>query len=114
MTNKEQCKEIARLIREGSSKTLQCYSTFYMRSKSDEYTCAVGALMYAKNESSFTIEVIDKIILEFPVLSGIMEANHKCATLFSEIAYRNDIKGQSREEIADWIESLEWKDEVYI
>ena len=99
MTNHEQYLELVRLMREGCKKTRPIQGMFYSRSKYDEFTCALGAIHYA-----FNLENISKdpnlFRKKFPVLS-------KTRCFCSQIAAKNDSGVYTREEIANWLETLE-------
>jgi hypothetical protein len=113
MTNKEQCVELAHLIRKGSKKAPQttCGRLFAF-SNGSYTTCALGAALDALD---LVVEVFDTepqykfLKQKFPVLEEIIP-DRKGLYLIDHIEIKNDQDHNTRESIADWLESLEWKD----
>lgn len=108
MTYHEQCLELAKLMREGCKKAKQ-YKGGHMHEQ--DATCALGAVLdaldklnYYKNEEDYYCFLAK----EFPVLLE-KPISYK-STLKWLIIDKNDSYGSTREEIADWLEALEWND----
>ena len=115
-------KEFADLIREGSKVTKKAFCIF--ESHVGE-TCAIGAAMYAITGAHLNAEaVIDDagyIIEEYKLHTTIVKSpiskfglliKDKPFSLYKIIVTLNDYEGWTREQIADWVESLETSKEV--
>jgi len=111
MTNHEQCLELACLIREGCKKSKKIEYFLFARNKFEYFTCVLGTILDAKGKLDLTssdtlaYQFLDR---EFPVLRYSFIGPDTLATL---LVRKNDSERKSREEIADWLESLEWPNE---
>ena len=80
-------------------------------------SCALGSAYLAIKSLSFFGDadrgnmITEELYRAFPILMNIIRFREKIDCLFNIIIYLNDIAGESRESIADYVESVEKEDE---
>ena len=115
-SKKEQCRVLANLMRAGAKKAPQTFSgaICVIISPENYSTCALGAV--ADELGFFNFNTKDQsnayglLKDHFPVLTETVYHRDIYWPLQMHIESMNDADHKSREEIADWVESLEWYD----
>lgn len=108
--------KLSEAIREGAKRRPQTQNTFF----SNGASCALGAayehlegfsaLMYDSEDIEF------ELIVKFPVLEYAVQSPVDAEmedSLFNIISDLNDVRNWTREQIADWVETVEQQSEFH-